>query len=44
MASPMEATVMYIEQLKEVGDIMVLEYIADAAQHAIRNTSKVQTA
>lgn len=44
MASPMEATLMYIEQLKEVGDIMALEYIADAAQHAIRNTSKGQTA
>ena len=31
---------MYIEQLKEVDDIMALEYIADAAQHAIRKPLK----
>ena len=32
MASPMEATLMYIEKLKKSGDIMTLEYIAEVAQ------------
>jgi len=42
MASPMESTLMYIEKLKKSGDIMTLEYIAEAAQEAIRNESKGQ--
>lgn len=44
MACPMEATLMYIEQLKEARDIMALEYIVDVAQCAIRNINKGQTA
>jgi CheY-like chemotaxis protein/ribosomal protein S14 len=42
MASPMEATLMFIGQLKESGDIVALEYIADAAQYAIRSATKEQ--
>lgn len=40
MAYPMEATLWYIEQLKKSNDIMALEYIAEAVQYAVRNTSK----
>ena len=43
MASPMEATLMFIGQLKKSGDIIALEYIADVAQYAIRNATEEQT-
>jgi len=42
MASPMEATLMYIEGLKKSNDIIALEYIAEGVQYAIRNTSGAQ--
>jgi len=44
MASPMEATLMYIELLKKSSDIMALEYIADAVQWAIGKKLDEQTA
>jgi hypothetical protein len=38
MASPMEATLMYIMQLKESNDTVALEYIASAILWAMGNT------
>lgn len=41
MASRMEATLMYIEQLKKSNDIDALEYIAEAVEYALIATGKV---